>query len=138
MQANASTGVGRVAPSPATDCNAPTAPAVSPRAVRRPPLLGPIVFCGGFASLGAELATSRLVAPYFGSSTFIWATIIGITLAFLSFGYWIGGRVADRRPTPVVLYSVTAAAAVLIGLIPVVARPILLSSLDAFARYDVG
>lgn len=138
MQANASTGAGRVAPSPATDTNAPATPAVSPRAVRRPPLLGIIVFCGGFASLGAELATSRLVAPYFGSSTFIWATIIGITLAFLSFGYWIGGRVADRRPTPVVLYSVTAAAAVLIGLIPVVARPILLSSLGAFARYDVG
>ena len=74
MQANASTGSGRVAPSPATDTNAPTAAPVSPAAIRRPPLLGLIVFCGGFASLGAELATSRLVAPYFGSSTFIWAT----------------------------------------------------------------
>src|SRR3954465_504924 len=71
------------------------------------PLLRILVFAGGFASIGVELTASRLLAPYFGSSTFIWASLIGLTLAFLALGYFLGGRLADRRPEPVVLYAVT-------------------------------
>ncbi|HEU0113623.1 MAG TPA: fused MFS/spermidine synthase, partial [Thermomicrobiales bacterium] len=106
---------------------------------RRPvPLLKTIVFLGGFASIGIELAASRLIAPYFGSSTFIWATLIGLILTFLSLGYWLGGRVADRHPSPVVLYTLTAIGAAAAGLVPLLARPILATSLAAFARYDIG
>ena len=129
---------------PAIPLNARQADAVSSdreaaRGVAAPaPLLKAIVFFGGLSSIGAELTVSRLIAPYFGSSTFIWATIIGITLAFLSVGYWIGGRLADRRPTAHVLYGVTAAAAVAIGLVPILARPILGASLTAFQNLDVG
>lgn len=102
------------------------------------PLLRTLVFLGGFAGIGTELAASRLIAPYFGSSTFIWATLIGMTLAFLSLGYWLGGRLADRRPSPALLYSLTAAAGVAVALVPALARPILGTALAAFARYDVG
>lgn len=102
------------------------------------PFLRLLVFAGGFASIGVELTASRLVAPYFGSSTFIWASLIGITLAFLSLGYLLGGRVADRRPDPVVLYSLTAVAAVAIAAIPLVSQPLLLGSLQAFRELDAG
>src|SRR5215210_4728145 len=102
------------------------------------PFLRVLVFAGGFASIGLELAASRLLAPFFGSSTFIWASLIGLTLAFLSLGYFLGGRLADRRPEPVVLYAVTAIAAVAIGMIPFVARPLLTGSLDAFRQLDAG
>ncbi|HYO29217.1 MAG TPA: fused MFS/spermidine synthase, partial [Thermomicrobiales bacterium] len=101
-------------------------------------LLNTVVFLGGLSSIGAELTVSRLLAPYSGSSTFIWATIIGLTLAFLALGYSLGGRLADRRPTARVLYAVTAAAAVGIGFVPILARPILDSSLRAFQNLDVG
>src|SRR5918993_351250 len=84
------------------------------RRVGGAPLLRVLVFAGGFASIGVELAASRLVAPFFGSSTFIWASLIGLTLTFLALGYFLGGRLADRRPEPVVLYVVTAIAAVAI------------------------
>ena len=102
------------------------------------PLLRTLVFAGGFASIGVELTASRLLAPYFGSSTFIWASLIGLTLAFLALGYFLGGRLADRRPEPVVLYGVTAIAAVAIGIIPFVSRPLLTGSLEAFRELDAG
>jgi spermidine synthase len=102
------------------------------------PLLRTLVFVGGFSSIGVELTASRLVAPYFGSSTFIWATLIGLTLTFLSLGYVLGGLLADRRPEPMLLYSVAAVAAVAIGAIPFVARPLLGVSLVAFQELDAG
>jgi spermidine synthase len=108
------------------------------RRVASAPLLRVLVFAGGFASIGVELAASRLLAPFFGSSTFIWASLIGLTLAFLALGYFLGGRLADRRPEPVVLYAVTAIAAVAIGTIPLVARPLLTGSLEAFRELDAG
>jgi spermidine synthase len=105
---------------------------------RAVPLLRTLVFVGGFASIGVELTASRLLAPFFGSSTFIWASLIGVTLAFLSIGYVLGGRLADRRPDAAILYAVAAAAAVAIGIIPFVARPLLGASLTAFRDLDAG
>ena len=51
------------------------------------------------STLGAEIAAQRLMAPFFGSSTVIWANTIAIVLLALSVGYWLGGRLADRRPS---------------------------------------
>src|SRR5215218_7749465 len=53
----------------------------------------------GAASLGAEIAAARLLAPWFGASTIVWANTIATVLVALSGGYWIGGRLADRDPT---------------------------------------
>lgn len=97
-----------------------------------------IVFLGGLTSIGTELAATSLIAPYFGESTFIWATVIGLTMTFLAIGYSIGGRVADRYPRRWLLYAITAASAIACGLLPFVARPILRTSLSAFRDYDVG
>jgi spermidine synthase len=102
------------------------------------PLHKLLVFCGGFTSIGVELAASRLLAPYFGSSTFIWASLIGLTLTFLALGYYLGGILADRRPDPQLLYLLSAVAAIAIAAIPIVARPLLSQSLDAFRQLDAG
>ena len=75
--------------------------------------------------MATEIRASRLLAPYFGSSTIVWANVIGLILASLSLGYVLGGRLADRRPQPRVLGLVVTAAAVLVTAVPFVARPFL-------------
>ncbi len=84
-----------------------------------------LVFLAGVGTLAVEICASRLLAPYYGSSTIVWANIIGLTLASLSLGYWLGGRVADRNPSPQLLGRLVLAAAVLVAVIPFVSSPIL-------------
>ncbi len=97
-----------------------------------------LVLVAGAASLSIEFAASRLLAPYFGTSLFVWANLIGLILLYLTIGYYAGGRIADRYPRPVVLYSLTAVSALLTSLIPVISRPILSWSQSAFATYSIG
>ncbi len=104
-------------------------------AVRR---LSVVVFVAGAATLATEIAASRLLAPYFGSSTIVWANIIGLILIYLSLGYWLGGKLADRRPEPRVLGLIVGIAAVFVALTPFVARPVLDVGLDALDSVEVG
>lgn len=91
---------------------------------RRLPLLV-LVFISGMASLSLEMSASRLLAPFFGTSLFVWANLIGLVLIYLSAGYYLGGRLADRFPSPRVLCGVTTIAAVATGLIPFISHPVL-------------
>ena len=97
-----------------------------------------MVFVAGACSLAVELTASRLLAPDFGTSLFVWANLIGLILLYLSLGYYVGGRIADRYPRPEVLYSLTTIAAVLIACIPVISHPILTWSLTAFGSLTLG
>jgi spermidine synthase len=101
-------------------------------------LLLPLVFVSGMASLGVEFGASRLLAPYFGTSLYVWGVLIGLVLIYLSIGYVIGGRLADRRPSADVLFQLTAWAGLWIGLIPLIAYPILLQSQQGFATLSIG
>lgn len=57
-----------------------------------------IVFLSGALVMILELAGSRLLAPYIGTSLYVWTSLIGIILGSLSIGYWWGGLMADRYP----------------------------------------
>ncbi|MBO9534980.1 MAG: fused MFS/spermidine synthase [Solirubrobacteraceae bacterium] len=77
------------------------------------------------ATLGAEIATARLLAPAFGSSTVIWANTIAIVLVALALGAWLGGRMADRGPRPERMYALLLGGAGLLALTPILATPLL-------------
>ncbi|MDQ4082732.1 MAG: fused MFS/spermidine synthase, partial [Actinomycetota bacterium] len=97
-----------------------------------------VVFMAGTGTLATEIAASRLLAPYFGSSTIVWANIIGLILVYLSVGYWLGGKLADRRPEPRLLGAIVAVAAVVIAATPFVARPILDLAIEGLDAVAVG
>lgn len=94
--------------------------------------LDALVFITGAAALATEIAAARLVAPYFGSSTAVWANVIGLILLFLAAGYFLGGRLADQRPEPVLLALLVLVAAGGVALTPFAARPVLRGALEAF------
>ncbi len=97
-----------------------------------------IAFVVGAASLGTEIAAARLLAPYFGASTIIWANTIATVLVALSAGYWLGGKLADRRADLRGLCAVVLVASLLLALVPFVADPFLRLSVDALGSLSVG
>jgi spermidine synthase len=107
-------------------------------AMRRNRFLYGLVFVVGAASLGAEIAAARLMAPFFGASTIVWANTIGVVLVALSAGYWLGGRLGDRHPHLRSLCLVVAAAAVLLAVVPFVAQPFFDVSVDALDEISAG
>src|SRR5688572_8326936 len=63
------------------------------------------VALAGMAVLIIEITAIRMLAPYFGNSIFTISSVIGIILAALGVGYYLGGAVADRRPSTVWFFS---------------------------------
>src|SRR5918999_609988 len=102
------------------------------------PPLPLLVFVVGTGSLGAEIAAVRLLAPYFGASTIVWANTIGIVLVALSVGYWLGGRLADRHPHMRGLCLLALAAAGLLALVPFAADPLLDLGVEALDSISAG
>ncbi len=74
------------------------------------------VFVCGAVVMVYEIIGSRILAPHIGTSTYVWTSLIGVILAALSFGYWFGGKLADKRPAVGVLASAIFAAAGLVSL----------------------
>jgi spermidine synthase len=102
------------------------------------PPLPLLVFVVGTGSLGAEIAAVRLLAPYFGASTIVWANTIGIVLVALSVGYWLGGRLADRNPHMRGLCLLALTAAALLAAVPFAADPLLDLGVDALDSISAG
>jgi len=96
------------------------------------------VFTAGMTTLAIELAASRLIGSVFGNSNLVWASIIGLILIYLTVGYFLGGWLADRYPTPRYMYRLLAWAAFSAGLIPLFARPVLRLAADAFDQLQLG
>jgi spermidine synthase len=97
-----------------------------------------LVFVVGTGSLGAEIAAVRLMAPFFGASTIVWANTIGVVLVALSIGYWLGGRLGDSHPRVEALCKMVLAAAVLLAVVPLVAQPFFDISVDALDDIEAG
>jgi MFS family permease len=90
------------------------------------------------ASLAVEMAASRLLAPFFGSSLYSWAILIGLILAYLTLGYWLGGKLADAFPRRRPFFGLALAGSIAVALVALLATPLLGASLAATARLPYG
>ena len=74
-----------------------------------------VSFFSGASTMILELAGSRLVAPYFGTSLIVWTALIGIIMTSLCIGNWLGGSIADKRPEAKLLGRILMFAAIIIA-----------------------
>lgn len=94
-----------------------------------------IAALSGAVVMMLELVGARMVAPYFGTSIYVWTAMIGVILGSLSVGYWYGGKIADKVANDQGLSVIISQAAVLIGC-SVVAQRYLLEGI-AMLHVDV-
>lgn len=94
-------------------------------------------FFSGMVALAVEMSASRLLGNIFGSSNLIWAVIIGLILIYLTIGYSLGGKLADKLPDFKVFYSILMWGSLTVGLVPMVSRPVLRLSANAFDSLNV-
>ena len=73
------------------------------------------IFCSGAAVMIVEMTAVRVLQPRFGSTTYVWTNVIAVVLAALSVGYAVGGRLADRRPSPIPFYGLMCTGGVLVA-----------------------
>src|SRR3972149_8626564 len=96
------------------------------------------VFFAGMSGLGLEVTASPLLGNVYGTSNIVWGNIIGLMLVYLTAGSFLGGRWADRSPSPRTFYRIIAWAAFTAGLVPLVARPVLREAAGAVESLDAA
>ena len=96
------------------------------------------VFVGGMSTLAIELTSSRMLQTVYGTSNLVWANVIGLVLLFLTLGYFLGGRWADKYPTTKMFYRIVTLAGVSAIFFLLLASVILKTAASALAAINVG
>jgi len=87
-------------------------------------LIKGVVFIAGGVLMSLEIAASRALAPYYGSTIFVWSSLISVLLTALACGYYVGGRLADKKPSYVLWAALLLGAGLLTIAIPFVSGPV--------------
>lgn len=71
-----------------------------------------VVFLTGAAVLVIEVVAVRILSPFFGNTIYNYSSVLAVILGALSLGYFYGGRLADKHPTPSLFYFLIAASGI--------------------------
>jgi len=93
-----------------------------------------VAFGSGAVVMSMELIVSRILTPVFGSSTYTWGSLIGVILAGLSLGYFLGGKIADKDPKFRKICSVIFSAGLYIVFVPFLAPGVLEFTLNSLPQ----
>lgn len=96
------------------------------------------VFVAGMSTLAIEFTTSRMLQTVYGTSNIVWANVIGLVLLFLTLGYFVGGRLADRRPDLKTFYTLVTLAGFSGVFFLLLTSLILKTAASALAAINVG
>jgi predicted membrane-bound spermidine synthase len=84
-----------------------------------------VVATAGAVVMAFEILSARLLSPHFGSSVYVWGSVISVFLAAMSLGYWWGGRLADRHPSMIVLGTLLLVAGLFMAWIAFAGQPLI-------------
>ena len=90
------------------------------------------------STLAIEFTTSRMLQTVYGTSNIVWANVIGLVLFFLTIGYFLGGRLADRYPYAHVFYGLVAIAGFSGVFFLLLTSVLLKTAASALAAINVG
>lgn len=82
-------------------------------------------FIEGGALMACELLSAKMLAPYFGSSIFVWSAVLGVTLASLALGYYQGGTLSMHEKRDKIVLTVLIAAGLFLMFLPFTAQLVL-------------
>lgn len=91
----------------------------------RPLLLQFTLLVSGASVMIIEILGTRILGPFYGLGLQVWAALITVALVALAFGYWIGGKVADRWQSAALFHALVAGAGLATFLVRMLASPIL-------------
>jgi hypothetical protein len=80
--------------------------------------------------MGFEMLGSRYLFPYFGGGIGTWASLISMVLCALAIGYFTGGTIVERHPSPRIIGSAILIAAIYLAAVPMTADPIMMRILE--------
>jgi len=93
-----------------------------------------LAFLSGAILMSLEILGSRILAPQYGNSVIVWASLIGVFMGALATGYWLGGTLADRWPKRAGVGVVLALSGILVTFIPVLAPAVFAMAGDSLRR----
>jgi hypothetical protein len=96
-----------------------------------------VSFVEGGAVMAVEIVGAKLVGPFYGSSLYVWAAVLALTLGGLTTGYFLGGLVSRRFPGKRILYVIMLASALLVLLMPWGARLVMTATLGLDLRLGI-
>jgi predicted membrane-bound spermidine synthase len=88
---------------------------------------------GGAVVMAIELLGARVLAPYYGTSVYVWASVISVTLFALSLGYWLGGKIIDKFPSVTTLANILGISGLFLLFLPILSN----SFLKLFDRFEI-
>lgn len=97
-------------------------------------LLLTVAFFEGAAVMVIELLGAKIIAPFYGTSLYVWASVLGVTLTALATGYYLGGWLSQKYRTEYPLFLVLGLGAVLTVLAPQIAPSIMVATSDLGVR----
>jgi predicted membrane-bound spermidine synthase len=97
-----------------------------------------VSFYAGLGTMAFEMVLGRALVPYFGGTIYTWGALIAVFLLGMSFGFFTGGRLADRYPRIGLVAGLLAACGVVILCTPLYAEPLCLALLEGIEDVRVG
>lgn len=103
--------------------------------ITKPIFLYATVFIVGAAILIIEIVGTRMLAPFYGTTIYVWSSLISVTLAALALGYWGGGKAIDMRPRAWFMYSTVILAGLSLAILFLATNYILLQTSGLGLRF---